>query len=250
MQTPTDKQLNAFKDQLYRVLGNNLTALILHGSLTHTAAKQDDRRDADLLIVVTDLVLEQARPLVDRLRWSTTFGHLNLAHNLIGYQQLCTYLAEGHPFFVSAIQGGRYLSYRKGVMEALEAQLVMVPSDELCHRLQEYSRMEQQRVEHALREVFRGLVNLGYGHLQTSWLKQNAHDRKLSPKEQQKLANWPALLESLEGDDELKSLLQALFEGKTQLSRGEVPKLCQEGFTLLHRLSETLPRSPGDSGPA
>ncbi len=246
MQTPTDEQLADFSRRLERMFGNTVQALILHGSLVETPAQENDRRDADLLVIIADLALEQARPLVDRVRWSAPFRHLNLAHNTVGYQQVCEHLAEGHPFFVSAIRSGRYLRYRQGVKDDLQAQVQTIDADRLRQGLARYAQIEQQRVNHALREVFRGLINLAYDHLQMDWLQRHAQGEVLSPSSQQTLADWRALLEDYGGDEEAKALLQRLFQAKIELSRGGVPELCQECFTLMARLHPTS-AAGGDS---
>lgn len=243
LKTPSLEEINVLAQYLGRALGDTLQCVILHGSQAHLPSDslQKEGSDADLVIVVADIALDRVPRLVEQIRWARPFRELNLAMNCVGYHALCESLSAGHPFFVSAVSTGVCIDSIDGCWDSLQAILTApeyrVSKQELGHMLHGWARVEHQRAERALREVYRCLVNLNYNAAQHYVLAEMTDTLDVSAIVG--LAQWSQLFANaqrmgLEQPD--LDLLSAVYTARGQVARGESPNLGADLHAVLNRL--------------
>lgn len=239
LQTPTFEDIGAIADHLARSLGDNLQCLLLHGSLLDENAPRDGR-DADLVMVVSDTVIELARQIVSNLRSSVLCRSLNLSFNIAGYHQLVNLLLQGHPFFVGAVLNGKVASdldnCHAQLKSLLTSQKYSVDSRALIHSLNVTGRQQLAAVNERFRDVYRCLVTMLLSRAQAVILQDTT---RVEAEFIANMANWDWLLEKLSKrglTPEDRKVLEEVNEAKRVLSKNATPALGEDLCTIGERV--------------
>ncbi len=257
MKTPTPKQIGSFVKILRRTLGDYLQMIILHGSLAEKEYHTSENRDADLVIVVSDIVLDRAIPLIQEIRFnSNDFRNLNFALNIVGWYQLIQYISHGHPFYISAVLRGKYLHFlapdiisvqEEGLLEYENFKIQVknlvnqLDRDRVINYLKELVRNEVEQARGAFREFYGRLINVLWAKAQIKIL--SSWEKELDADLMQHLADWEWVVSTLAKlgvpEEEVK-FLNTVYNSKALISRYAPPELGKDLHLTLEKAEQIL----------
>ena len=248
MATPSVGEIRRFSDFLWRSLGDSLQMIILHGSLTNKDYPPSENRDADLVIVVSDVVLNTAFPLIQEIR-NREFRDLNLALNIVGFYQLIQYVKSGHPFFINAILQGRFVHFLyKNVnsehtefREQIRNMVDALDKEQVVQYLEQLSQNEELQADGAFREFYGRLTNILWSKAQIKIL--SAFEGEIDANMMQNLANWEWILSQLAkigiSENEI-DFLKKVYQSKTLVSRYLRPEIGGDLYSTLEKIKQIL----------